>query len=218
MEVDSKTVENIYAGKVAGRYDRSMSHFFGRFKEKAFNESTMKNGDLVLVFCCGTGLDFPHILRRIGSSGKIIGVDFSEAMLKEAEKKILLNKWNNIELIQADVTNFQNQLDPAADTGVCTLGLSIIPDFKSAYYNFLSNVTGEGEIIIGDMQLASGWKARLNPITISLAKRFGGSYKGHQNSLELQSMMAGTLNDIKKKEFFMGSYYFSIGTKRKKKN
>ncbi len=214
MNSKADTVEQIYSGKLASGYDRSMSHFFGKFKEKAFSNSRMKEGDVVLVFCCGTGLDFPHILRRIRSSGKIIGVDFSEAMLEQAEKKISKNNWKNVEIIQADVTKFQNQLNPAANTGVCTLGLSIIPDFKTAYHNLLSNVIDKGEIIIGDMQLASGWKARLNPVTISMAKRFGGSYEGHKNSLELQSMMAGNLIDMKKKDFFLGSYYVCIGTKQ----
>lgn len=65
----------------------------------------------------------------------------------------------------------------------------IIPDYKTAYYNLLSNVKKQGAIIIGDMQLASGWNARLNPFTIFLAKRNTGTYEGHQKSLELYAMM-----------------------------
>jgi hypothetical protein len=49
---------------------------------------------------------------------------------------------------------------------VCTLGISIIPDFKAAYYNLARNVKIGREIIIGDMQLATGWKSKLNPLTI----------------------------------------------------
>ena len=119
----------------------------------------------------------------------MLGVDFSPEMLKIAREKVKNNSWKNIELIEADVTDFGNNLDQPADVGVCTLGLSIIPDFKKAYFNLRSNVKDNGEIIIGDMQLASGWKGRLNPFTVFLAKRFGGTYEGHQNSLELYSIM-----------------------------
>lgn len=214
MNLQAKTIEGIYAGPVAKKYDMSMGHFFARLKEKAFKESTLKAGDHVLVFCCGTGLDFPHILRRIGEEGKITGVDFSGKMLKRAAEKISRNNWSNIELVRADVIRFENKLDPKADTGVCTLGMSIIPEFRSAYYNLLSNIRVGGEIIIGDMQLASGWQAHLNPLTIFMAKRYGGTLEGHQNSLELFSLMKETLDNVRKEEYFFRAYYFSIGKKR----
>ena len=165
------------------------------------------------MFCCGTGLDFPHILKKIGKDGKIIGVDFSSEMLKKTKEKIRKNNWENIELIEADITKFEDKLDIKADVGVCTLGMSIIPEYKSAYYNLLSNIKKHGEIIIGDMQLASGWLARLNPVTISLAKKYGGTYEGHQNSLNLYSLMKKELTDLIKKEFFFKSYYYCIGKK-----
>jgi demethylmenaquinone methyltransferase/2-methoxy-6-polyprenyl-1,4-benzoquinol methylase len=214
MNLEAKKIEGIYAGPVAKKYDMSMGHFFARLKEKAFKESTLKAGDHVLVFCCGTGLDFPHILRRIGEEGKITGVDFSGKMLKRAAEKISRNNWSNIELVHVDVITFENKLDPKADAGVCTLGMSIIPEFRSAYYNLLSNIRVGGEIIIGDMQLASGWQAHLNPLTISMAKRYGGTLEGHQNSLELSSLMKETLDNVRKEEYFFRAYFFSIGKKR----
>jgi len=173
------------------------------------------NGERVLVFCCGTGLDFSHILKKIGKDGKIIGVDFSSEMLKKAEKIIKKEKWDNIELIEADITKFKDKLDKIADVGVCTLGMSIIPDYRSAYYNLLSNVKEQGEIIIGDMQLASGWLTRLKTkLTIFLAKKYGGTYEGHQNTLELYSMMKKELVDVKKREFLLKSYFYAIGKKK----
>ncbi len=213
MSFDSKKIRAIYGGKLAKKYDFSLPPLFTRWKKKAYTESSLKKGDRVLVFCCGTGLDFPHILKRVGTEGKIIGVDFSSEMLKKALEKISANKWENIELIEADVTDFGNKLDKKADTGVCTLGLSIIPEFKKAYDNLLSNVKENGEIIIGDMQLASGWFARFNPFTVYLAKRYGGTFEGHRNSLELYDMMKKDLMAVKKREFFFKSYYYCIGNK-----
>ncbi len=177
MTFESKIIKEIYAGKVAKNYDLPMSHFFGRFKKSAFNSSSLKSGDRVLVFCCGTGLDFPYILKKIGNDGKIVGVDFSSEMLSKAKGKIRKNKWGNIELIEADITGFRDKLDKNFDVGVCTLGMSIIPEYKSAYYNLISYVKKQGEIIIGDMQLASGWCACLNPLIVFLSKKYGGTYE-----------------------------------------
>ena len=213
MSFESKKIAKIYTGDLARKYDFSLPPFFEIWKKKAYNDSSLKRGDMVLVFCCGTGLDFPYILNKIDKDGKIIGVDFSNEMLKKAEEKVRRNKWENIELIEADVTKFENKLEKKADAGVCTLGMSIIPEYKSAYYNLLSNVKENGEIIIGDMQLASGWLARLNPVTVFLSKRYGGTFEGHQNSLELYDTMKNELKEVKKREFFFKSYYYCIGKK-----
>ena len=212
MDLDAKRIEKIYSGLTAKHYDLPISHFFGKYKKLSFNESSLKNGDKVLVFCCGTGLDFPHILKKIGKSGKIVGVDFSPEMLRIAEKKIKKNKWDNVQLIEADITKLNVSFDYKFDVGVCTLGLSIIPEYKIAYQNLVSNIKVNGEIIIGDMQLASGSLARLNPFTIFLAKRYGGSYRGHQNSTDLYNIMKNELKGVIKKEFFFKSYFYSIGT------
>ncbi len=211
MSFDSDMVKQIYEGRVAKRYDYSMPPFFLKWKKLAFNDSSLKNGDIVLVFCCGSGLDFSFILNRIGNAGKIVGVDFSSEMLRAAKKKIKENNWKNITLIQADVTTFNSEMDEKFDVGVCTLGMSIIPEFKAAYHNLLAHVRTSGEIIIGDMQLAPGWLGKFNPITIFLAKKFGGTHLGHQNSLELCDLMKKDLTNIKKQEFFFKAYFYCIG-------
>ncbi len=140
-----------------------------------------------------------------------MGVDFSSEMLRMAEKKIQRNKWGNVELIRADITKSKDRFDEKFDVGVCTLGISIIPEYKTAFDNLVSNIKKQGEIIIGDMQLALGALSRLNPLTIFLAKRYGGSYKGHQNSAELCKIMKNELDEVIKKEFFFKSYFYCIG-------
>ena len=214
MKFKSKKIQEIYNSRLAKKYDLSLPHSFTTWKKKAYNDSSLRKGDRVLVYCCGTGLDFPHILKKIGENGKIIGVDFSSEMLEKARDKINKNKWNNIELIEADITKFEDKLETKADAGVCTLGMSIIPEYKSAYYSLLSNVRKQGEIIIGDMQLASGRLAGFNPLTVFLSKGYGGSYEGHQNSLELYALMKNELTNVKKREFFFNSYYYCIAKKK----
>lgn len=215
MKLTSEKVKAIYNGKTGKKYDMSMSHFFGRLKKKAFEASSLKKGDSVLVFCCGTGLDFPYIQSRIGTGGSIIGIDFSSQMLEKAAKLVERYDWENIELIQDDVTNLKNNYEFKFDAGICTLGLSIIPNFKKAYDNLLSNIKENGELIIGDMKLATGWQARFNPLTIFFAKRFGGTLEGHKNSLEIISKMNQELTGVKFRDFFMGAYYICIGRKKK---
>jgi ubiquinone/menaquinone biosynthesis C-methylase UbiE len=119
MDFNAQTVSNIYSSKLAGRYDFSMPHFFVKWKRRAVAASSLKAGDRVLVFCCGTGLDFAPILDIIGESGRIIGVDFSKEMLAQAAQKVAKHGWHNVELIEADVTHFHEALDEPADAGIC---------------------------------------------------------------------------------------------------
>jgi len=213
MKTESNKIKEIYSGNVTKHYDLPISHMFRKYKKKVFDVSSLKRGDRVLVYCCGTGLDFPEIENKIGEEGHIVGVDFSREMLKRAQQRIEKHRWNNVELIEADVTSFFLDNEELFDVGICTLGLSIIPEYRAAYYSLVSKVKEGGEIIIGDMQLASEGYALFNPFTIFLAKRFGGSYKGHQNSLEICDIMKNELKDVTKREFFLNSYYYCIGKK-----
>lgn len=213
MTLDSKKIKNIYAGKVASKYDYAMPPFFIKWKKQAFEGSALKTGDKVLVFCCGTGLDFSPILEKIGTTGHIVGVDFSTEMLLAAAEKAAKNGWENVELLEADVTQFEHALCGSFDVVICTLGLSIIPDYKSAYTNLLRHLKKQGQVIIGDMQLASGWRSHLNPVTILMAKKFGGTHEGHKNSQTICALMERDLIQVQKREFFFRSYFYCRGFK-----
>jgi ubiquinone/menaquinone biosynthesis C-methylase UbiE len=49
----------------------------------------INRGENVADLGCGTGVLFAHILEKIGSHGKIVGIDYSPGMLKEAKDKLL---------------------------------------------------------------------------------------------------------------------------------
>jgi demethylmenaquinone methyltransferase/2-methoxy-6-polyprenyl-1,4-benzoquinol methylase len=233
MKFDETAIKKIYtAPRLPKGYDKKPSSLKGivrralvalvekrlldleGLKRQAIEASSLKEGDRVMVFCCGTGYDFPHILRKIGDRGSIVGVDFSPAMLARAQAKIDQEKWKNVELIEADVTEFANRRNDFFDAGLCTLGMSIIPQWERAYRNLLSHVRSAGEVIIGDLQLASGWKSVMNPLVIGWAKGYGGSYKGHRNSHRLFALMAGELSDVRKRIFFFDSYGYCVGRKK----
>jgi ubiquinone/menaquinone biosynthesis C-methylase UbiE len=211
MNFESKEIKKNYESNIAKKYNFSLLPKISSWKKKTLSDSSLKRGNKVLVFCCGTGMDFPYILNRIGKEGKIIGVDFSSEMLKNAHERIKKEKWSNIELIEADVTKFKGKLAKDFDTAVCTLGMSVIPEYKSAYYNLISYVKTHGEIIIADVQLIPGWLAHLNFIPVVLTKKYGGTYEGYQNTIELCSIMKNELTDVIKKDLFFKSYFYCIG-------
>ena len=214
MKINSKSIKKLYADKMANGYNKKVILFeYDQWKEHAINSSHLKPKDRVLVFCCGTGFDFRYILNKIGQSGYILGVDFSPQMLEKARKAIAKNGWNNVEVREADVTEFDNKNEDYFDAGVCTLGMSIIPDFKKAYSNLLSYIKPGGQLIISDMQLASGWRSILNPLTVTLGRQCGGSYSGYKNTKQLFELMNKDLSNIQYHSFFQDTYRICIGLK-----
>src|SRR5581483_3944910 len=62
----------------------------------------LRPGDSVVEVACGTGLNFPLMERAIGPEGRIVGVDLTDAMLARARRRIEVNGWTNISLVNAD--------------------------------------------------------------------------------------------------------------------
>ena len=231
MEFDAAEVKRKYTGELPIGYGKGSlsslgewAHYlasisitrafrFGARKRYALRASHVKEGDAVIVFCCGTGDDFPHILERTGDAGRILGVDFSPAMLEVARDRVGRAAWSNVDLLEADVTEFENESDSYFDCGICTLGMSIIPEWRKAYHNLLSHVKPGGEVIIGDLQLATGWRSLINAPIMTWVKKYGGSYEGHKNSRELFSLMERGLSEVSRQEYSLGSYCCCIGKK-----
>lgn len=99
--MDKKRIKHIYQ-KRAPAYDYSVKLFnfigwrINFYRIKAVDTLNLKKGDSVVDMCCGTGLNFPYLQNKVGSKGKIIGVDLSADMLRVAEKQVKNKNWENV--------------------------------------------------------------------------------------------------------------------------
>ncbi len=89
-------------------------------------------GASTLDVCCGTGVITLDLAEKVGSQGKVVGVDFSEEMLRVAQRNREQSKFKtNIELIKADAL----KLPFAANTFDCVMigyGLRNVADLRQA--------------------------------------------------------------------------------------
>jgi demethylmenaquinone methyltransferase/2-methoxy-6-polyprenyl-1,4-benzoquinol methylase len=206
-------IKDIYRN-IANKYDL-MSRHLNKYRKHAIEKSQVKKGDRVLVFCCGTGLDFYSIEERIGGKGHITGVDFSENMIAVARRRCYEMGWFNVDLVCEDVGKFECESPDSElfDVGICTLGLSIIPDYQSAFLRLLSLVRKGGEIIIGDIQLAPSVPTFINAVSVILSRPFGGTWKGHLNARRVYELMQKKVNGFRSEEYVLKSYFIAWGTK-----
>src|SRR5215216_4385161 len=102
---DQITIERTYQ-KWAKVYDLlTPAYLLGnekRLRRETINSLHLQPGQTVLDLACGTGRNFPLILERIGPTGKLVGVDYTSAMLARAQERVERAGWRNVELIYED--------------------------------------------------------------------------------------------------------------------
>jgi ubiquinone/menaquinone biosynthesis C-methylase UbiE len=99
-------------------------------------------GATVLDLGCGAGLDSLIAVKRVGETGLVIGIDFSEAMLRRARQGAAEIGADNVEFYQADADNLpveDGQIDVALVNGIFNLN----PE-REAIFNELARVVRPG--------------------------------------------------------------------------
>lgn len=114
----------------------------------------LQPGQTVLDVACGTGRNFPLILEKIGASGKLVGVDYTGAMLARAQEMVKREGWKNVELIQADAAYID--LKQTFDAALSTLAIGVIPDYQNALNRMVKHLNTGGRLAIGDAKRSSG--------------------------------------------------------------
>jgi demethylmenaquinone methyltransferase/2-methoxy-6-polyprenyl-1,4-benzoquinol methylase len=126
-------------------------------------------GQTVLDLGCGTGLSFGWLRAGVGGSGRIIGVDASEAMLDQAAGRAHRHGWSNVTLIQGQAHRLGHALrssgiDPSGVHGVvAAYALSVMSRGEEAWQQVTSLAPGT-RVTVVDLGLATGTAAVLNPL------------------------------------------------------
>src|SRR5918997_4882644 len=142
-------------------YDRTSGEgpLYAAARARAVDLLDLRPGATVLDVACGTGKNHELIERRIGLSGRLVGVDRSPRMLGRARDRVARRGWSNVRLVESDVTHLTPESldmlgasppDGGFDAALCTLGLSVIADWQSAWRAMLALVRPGGRIAVMD--------------------------------------------------------------------
>ncbi len=98
--------------------------------------ASLKKGETVLDLGSGGGIDVFLAAKKVGSKGKVIGVDMSEAMLERAASNAVKNGYRNVEFRLGEIEKLPVD-DGAVDVVIsnCVINLSTDKDqvFREAY-------------------------------------------------------------------------------------
>lgn len=203
----------------APRYDLTVRLFdvfawFGfsisGWRKQAISALNLKPGDTVVDIGCGTGLNFPLLYQAVTSSGKIIAVDLSEAMLDQARQAIAANQWNNIQLVCSDAAQFE--FPSKVDAVVSAYTLTLVPDCERVISNASTALVPGGHLVILDM----AWP-KYCPLWWRHVLFFLRSYGVTADILHrrpwkiVQKSMKELLQDFSQKQFWFGFFYLACG-------
>jgi demethylmenaquinone methyltransferase/2-methoxy-6-polyprenyl-1,4-benzoquinol methylase len=130
----------------------------GRLRRLAAERLRLQPGASLLEVSCGTGANFPNLQERIGPTGRLVGVDYTPAMLAEAERLVEREGWQNVELLQADAR--QLDLGEQFDAVLWMLAATVVPDWQVALERAVAHVKHGGRLVVADARFSERWYAR----------------------------------------------------------
>ncbi len=213
---DNNSLVSLYRSR-AKLYDfiASIYPYIG-FRQNAYRKLAIRAmrlhpGDIVVDVGCGTGLNFSLMQQAIGPTGKIIGVDITDAMLDCARQRIAAERWANVELVQTDVADFTF---PFGLSGIIsTFALTLVPEFDIVLYHGSAALLPGKRWVVLDFRLPDNRLAWLAPFLERILTRpFGGplDMAGRHPWISMQKYLENvTLADL-----FFGFAYVVCGEKK----
>lgn len=134
--------------------DRWLSRPFariGQLRAATVERLALGTGDSVLDIGCGTGLNLPLLAEAVGPTGRVVGLDYSEGMLREARRRVEANGWDNVELVQGDAALLEGVGGPF-DAVMSTWALGIVDDLPSALERAVDVLEPRGRLAILDFR------------------------------------------------------------------
>ncbi len=133
----------------------------------------IKKGDVVIDLGSGAGNDCFVARAETGETGKVIGIDFTPAMLDKARLNAEKLHFNNVEFRQGDIEHMPVTAD-TADVVVSNCVLNLVPDKDAVFKEIYRVLKPGGHFSISDIVL----EGALPPAIREAAEMYAGCVSG----------------------------------------
>jgi demethylmenaquinone methyltransferase/2-methoxy-6-polyprenyl-1,4-benzoquinol methylase len=180
-------------------------------------------GGTVLDVGCGTGVNFPLLAPRLGAHGQILGVDYSEGMLRQARKRLRRPDRPEVRLQRGDAVTLDG-VDGPVDGILSAYCMGIVYDIEAALERSLELLRPGGRLAILDFGRTKPQKGvfrALYPLASAIAQRQGVDTQEDLDDQRRQehwaigrSVLQRALTDVHEERFFHGMGLLIGGKKR----
>jgi ubiquinone/menaquinone biosynthesis C-methylase UbiE len=131
--------------KVAENFGKSGPKYWDRFGERLVELSDVKKGNNVLDIGMGRGSSLFPAAKKIGITGKAIGIDLSEVMVMKTQQKIIEYNLKNVEVFQLDAEELEFS-DACFDNIIFGFGIGHIVNEDKNVKNVLRMLKENGQL------------------------------------------------------------------------
>jgi len=179
--------------------------------------ASLKEGEVVLDLGSGAGLDMFVASKKVGDTGKVIGVDMTPAMIEKAKKNAEELGISNVEFRFGDIENMPVE-DDSIDVVISNCVINLAPDKGKVFREAYRVLKPGGRVMVSDIVLSKELPKDVRDQVVTYTGCIGGAIRDEEY---LQHMRDAGFRDAKitskAGESLYGAYSAYIaGTKSKR--
>jgi ubiquinone/menaquinone biosynthesis C-methylase UbiE len=114
--------------------------------------SALKEGDVVLDLGSGAGFDSFLAARKVGKTGRVIGVDMTPEMIAKARTNAKAGGYDNVEFVLGDIEALPLP-DNSVDVAISNCVINLVPDKEKVFQELNRVLRPGGWFMISDLVL-----------------------------------------------------------------
>jgi arsenite methyltransferase len=136
--------------------------------------ASLQPGETVVDLGSGAGLDCFLAARRVGETGRVIGVDMTDEMLERARENAARGGFSNVEFRKGEIEALPLE-DASADVIISNCVLNLVPDKRRAFAEIVRVLKPGGRIAVSDIVLERPLPPELAADATAYAACVGGA-------------------------------------------
>jgi len=188
----------------ARSYERDTAAFQA-YREAIVEALPLRAGEVVLDVGCGTGLCCGPLHERVGSAGRVVGIEQSPQMAAVARERIDREGWPNVTVVQAAAE--EAEIGVTADAALFCAVHDVMQSPR-ALRNVLARLRPGARVAAGGGKWAAPAMVAVNWMVRSLHAPYVRSFSGFDRPWDHLEQL---VEDVSVRELAFGSGYVMTG-------